>query len=175
MEGEEVICPDSVLKALSSHGWIIPSEQQVSKNIVTISKRELPLTDRCSASKWAVHIYCYLLSVITVDDDDEEEEDDDGDGDGDDFSDDSDNGLVIEIDMMDLAIILMTVVLVMRRDGEVIYLLVIEDNDAYAGVDIDWLWWLMMLVTTDEFVDNDGDSYLIKIWLLTVPIIFFWW
>lgn len=28
MEGEEVICPDSVLKALSSHGWIIPSEQQ---------------------------------------------------------------------------------------------------------------------------------------------------
>ena len=33
MEGEEVICPDSVLKALSSHGWIIPSEQQVSKNI----------------------------------------------------------------------------------------------------------------------------------------------
>ena len=84
-----------------------------------------------------MHIYCYLLSVITVDDDDEEEKDDDGDGDGDDFSDDSDNGLVIEIDMMDLAIILMTVVLVMRRDGEVIYLLVIEDNDAYAGVDID--------------------------------------
>ena len=31
----------------------------------------------------------------------------------------------------------------------------------------------MMLVTTDEYVDNDGDSYLIKIWLLTVPIIFF--
>ena len=53
MEGEEVICPDSVLKALSSHGWIIPSEQQVSKNIVTISKRALPLTQGCSASEWA--------------------------------------------------------------------------------------------------------------------------
>lgn len=51
MEGEEVICPDSVLKALSSHGWIIPSEQQVSKNIVTISKRALPLTQGCSASE----------------------------------------------------------------------------------------------------------------------------
>ena len=52
MEGEDVICPDSVLKALSSCGWIIPSEQQVSKNIVTISiKKALPLTQRCSASK----------------------------------------------------------------------------------------------------------------------------
>ena len=106
MEGEDVICPDSVLKALSSHGWIIPSEQQVSKNIVTISKRAIPLTQRCSASKWALHIYWYLLSVITVDDDDDddEEEDDGGDGDGDDFSDDCDNGLVIEIVMMELAI-----------------------------------------------------------------------
>ena len=81
--------------------------------------------------------------MITVDDDDEEEEDDDGDGDGDDFSDDCDNGLVTEIDMMELAIILMTVVLVMRSDGEVIYLLVIEDSDAYAGIDIDCCddWW----------------------------------
>ena len=77
-----------------------------------------------------MHIYCYLLSVITVDDDDEEEEDDDGDGDGDDFSDDSDNGLVIEIDMMELAIDGSGV-------GEDIYLLEIEDNDAYAGVDSD--------------------------------------
>ena len=31
----------------------------------------------------------------------------------------------------------MAVVLVMRSDGEDIYLLEIEDNDAYAGVDSD--------------------------------------
>ena len=39
--------------------------------------------------------------MITVDDDDDDEDDDDGDGD--DFSDDCDNGLVIEIVMMELA------------------------------------------------------------------------
>ena len=53
------------------------------------------------------------------------------------------------------------------------YLLMIEDNDAYAGVDSDWMWWLMMLVTSDEYVDNDGDSLLIINWILTVIIIFF--
>ena len=53
----------------------------------------------------------------------------------------------------------MAVVLVMRSDGKDIYLLVIEDNDACADVDSDWLWWLMMLMTSDEHVDNDGDSY----------------
>ena len=30
MEGDDVICPDSVLSALISHGWFIPTEQQVS-------------------------------------------------------------------------------------------------------------------------------------------------
>ena len=57
--------------------------------------------------------------------------------------------------------------------GIFIYLLVIEDNGAYAGVDSDWMWWLMMLMTSDEYDDIDGDSLLIIIWLLTVPIIFF--
>jgi len=30
VEGDDVICPDSVLSALVSHGWFIPTEQQVS-------------------------------------------------------------------------------------------------------------------------------------------------
>ena len=45
-----------------------------------------------------------MITVDDDDDDDEEEEDDGGDGDGDDFSDDCDNGLVIEIVIMELAI-----------------------------------------------------------------------
>ena len=45
------------------------------------------------ASKWALHIYWYLLVVITMDDDDDDNDDDDG-----------DNGLLIEIVMMTLAI-----------------------------------------------------------------------
>ena len=57
--------------------------------------------------------------------------------------------------------------------GIFMYLLMIEDNDAYAGVDSDWMWWLMMLMTSDEYVDNDGDSLLIINWILTVIIIFF--
>ena len=57
--------------------------------------------------------------------------------------------------------------------GIFIYLLMIEDHDAYAGVDSDWMSWLMMLMTSDEYVDNDGDTWLIIIWLLTVAIIFF--
>ena len=32
VEGDDVICPDSVLSALISHGWFIPTEQQVSGN-----------------------------------------------------------------------------------------------------------------------------------------------
>ena len=68
-----------------------------------------------------------------------------------------DNGMVI--DMLWWSWQLMAVVLVMRSDGKDIYLLVIEDNDAYADVDSDWLWWLMMLMTSGEHVDNDGDSY----------------
>ena len=32
VEGDDVICPDSVLAALISHGWFIPTEQQVSGN-----------------------------------------------------------------------------------------------------------------------------------------------
>ena len=46
------------------------------------------------ASKWALHIYWYLLVVITIDDDDDDDNDDD----------DGDNGLLIEIVMMTLAI-----------------------------------------------------------------------
>ena len=30
VEGEDVICPDPVLSVLISHGWFIPTEQQVS-------------------------------------------------------------------------------------------------------------------------------------------------
>ena len=29
MDGEDLIYPESVLRALYSHGWVIPSEQQV--------------------------------------------------------------------------------------------------------------------------------------------------
>ena len=46
------------------------------------------------ASKWALHIYWYLLVVITIADDDDDDNDDD----------DGDNGLLIEIVMMTLAI-----------------------------------------------------------------------
>lgn len=31
VDGEDVICPESVLNVLISHGWVIPIEQQVSR------------------------------------------------------------------------------------------------------------------------------------------------
>lgn len=31
IEGQDAVCPDSVLNALHSHGWVIPVEQQVGE------------------------------------------------------------------------------------------------------------------------------------------------
>ena len=41
MEGEDVICPDPVIKALTSHGWVIPTEQQVSEITALLTDRWL--------------------------------------------------------------------------------------------------------------------------------------